>query len=465
MTHSLHHATPSSAGVDAAGIQRFIDALENDPGQDPHGLVVMRGGAVIAEGWWAPYSSARPQLVYSLSKSFTAAAAGALWDSGGLDLDRPVVDYFPELAGDVAPASRRILVRHVASMSTGHLEDMHPILLADDDEPLRAFFAYPPDREPGSVFAYNQAATYTLAAIVERVSGMPLLEYLRHRVLGPIGAAPIAWDTLGGRAQGYSGSYMTTGTIARLGQLLLDRGRWGERRVLSEEWVGLATTRQADSPPWGPDWACGYGFQHWLARHGYRGDGAYGQFCVVLPEHDTVIALQSQTEDMQATLDAMWEHMLPALDGGGSAEADEALADRLAGLTLPPLRVAPGHHGDRAAWDGAVFAADQRGWLSARVRHDSGWHVTLSDGAIEIDAALADDGWHVTEADGSPAVALSGGFDSPDVLRVDAVFLETPHRLHVVLDRTTGAATAKWETEPLRHERDFGALAAPHPFG
>ena len=72
-----------------------------------------------------------------------------------------------------------------------------------------------------------------------------------------------------------------------------------------------------------PDWRQGYGFQFWMARHGYRGDGAYGQFCVILPEHDTVIATTADTADMQGVLDALWTHLLPAI-GGAAGEPDPA---------------------------------------------------------------------------------------------------------------------------------------------
>lgn len=478
-------ATPSSVGVDAAGILRFLDALEASQTQEPHGLMILRHGKVIAQAWWAPYSSDRPQLVYSLSKSFTSAAAGVLYDEGRLGLDDPVVSYFPEFADDITdPRSRSMLVRHIASMSSGHLTEMiGPALEADAAEPVRGFLLQPPDREPGTVFAYNQPTTYTLAAIVQRLTGQTLVEFLRERVLGPIGAGEIAWtEWPAGRNQGFSGAFTTTDTIARLGQLLLRRGEWDGRRILSEEWVELATsshiaTGVGTDSDGASDWAQGYGFQHWMSRHGYRGDGAIGQYCLVLPEQDAVIAIQAQSPDMQETLDAVWEHVLPAFDGalsGAAAVADAELAERLARAALEPPHV-DGDEPDAADWDGAVFAACEGGWLSARVeRSVGGWRVVLSGSTGDIEAGLVTGpgapAWYVTE--GPPAVAVSGGFTSPHRLALDVAFLETPHRLHVVLTRSPGVehgaqglAMARWQVPPLRDEDDLLALSAPRPFG
>lgn len=112
--------TPAAQGVDATGIEAFLDAVEAAPGIEPHSLMILRHGKLIAAGWWAPYTAGRKQLLYSLSKSFTATAAGLAVAEGLLDLDAPVVSYFPEFeAGITDPRSRAMLVRHIASMASG----------------------------------------------------------------------------------------------------------------------------------------------------------------------------------------------------------------------------------------------------------------------------------------------------------------------------------------------------------
>ncbi|MGN6204300.1 serine hydrolase domain-containing protein, partial [Humibacter sp.] len=185
--HGWRRSSAEAEGVEPAGIRALIEDLDADPQLDPHALIVVRHGAVIASAQWEPYALDRPQLVYSLSKSFTTTAAGFAVAEGLLDLDRPAADYFPEYADSVAPESRGILVRHLASMATGHLNDMIVAFAIDPEHPIRAFLATPPEREPGSVFTYNQLATYTLAAIIQRGSGVRLSEYLRPRLLEPLG--------------------------------------------------------------------------------------------------------------------------------------------------------------------------------------------------------------------------------------------------------------------------------------
>jgi CubicO group peptidase (beta-lactamase class C family) len=317
---ALPRSTPAEQGADPAAITAFLDAVEARPDIEMHSLMVVRHGHVIAAGWWAPYSADRRHLLYSLSKSFTSTAAGFARAEGLLDLDDPVVKHFPEFEADIKdPGSRAILVRHVAAMASGHDREMAgEALQRDPDEPVRGFLLIPPDQPPGTVFAYSQPCTYTLASIVQRNAGTTLTGYLRPRLFDPLGIGPVGWQTWPpGRQQGFSGLFARTEDIAKLGLLYLQGGRWDGRQLLPADWVAQATSKQVDNPDreW-PDWRQGYGFQFWMARHGYRGDGAFGQFCVVLPEQDTVVASTAYTMDMQGVLDALWEHLLPGLSTG-----------------------------------------------------------------------------------------------------------------------------------------------------
>src|SRR6202161_4182799 len=324
MPSSLPRSDAADQGVDPAAILRFLDALDERPDIEMHSLMVVRHGRVVAEGWWAPYSAGRPQLLYSLSKSFTSTAAAFAQAEGLFDLDDTVISHFAEFEADITdPRSRSMKVRHVASMAAGHTREvLGAALERDPKEPVRGFLLIPPDRDPGTVFAYSQPCTYTLASIIQRNAGMPLTEYLRPRLFDPLGIGPVSWATFPpGREQGFSGLHARTEDIAKLGQLYLQRGRWDGVQLIPEQWVAEATSRQVANPDEPvPDWRQGYGFQFWMSRHGYRGDGAFGQFCVILPEHDAVIVTTACTLDMQAMLDAMWEHLLPGL-GTAAPEA------------------------------------------------------------------------------------------------------------------------------------------------
>ena len=178
-----------------------------------------------------------------------------------------------------------------------------------------------------------------LATILQRLAGERLVDYLRPRVLDPIGIGDLRWAQLRtGVDMGFSGVYTTLDAIARLGQLYLDDGVWDGHRLLPAGWVAAASSVQVANPQREePDWRRGYGFQVWMSAHGYRGDGAFGQYMVVLPEQDAVVAMFSCTEDMQTVLDLMWAHLVPAMGDAGTApsSADAALARRLGDLPVP----------------------------------------------------------------------------------------------------------------------------------
>ena len=240
--------------------------------------------------------------------------------------------------------------------------------------------------------------------------------------------------------------------------------------------MAQATSRQVDNPreP-NPDWRQGYGFQFWMARHGYRGDGAYGQFCIVLPEQDLVIATTAATQDMQGILDAVWEHVLPAIDATdrdheGDA-GDEQLADRLAHGVLPP-RPAKAEPEDRSVWDGAAFlstaTAATEPWppvagpqvASAGLRAvDDGWRLALTDAGGTLHAAVGSDDWAVSDSDGV-SVAVSGGWSDPDTFAADVIFLETPHTLRVTCSGPDRTVASHWTTIPL-HARSLLELRRP----
>jgi CubicO group peptidase (beta-lactamase class C family) len=466
---SLPRSTPAGQQADPAAILAFLDAVESRPDIEMHSLMVVRRGHVVAEGWWAPYGADRRHFLYSLSKSFTSTAAGFARAEGLLDLDDPVVKHFPEFEADITdPRSRAIRVRHVAAMASGHnREMMGEALSRDRDEPVRGFLLIPPDQEPGSVFAYSQPCTYTLASIVQRNAGLSLTEYLRPRLFDPLGIGPVGWQTWPpGRQQGFSGLFARTEDIAKLGLLYLQGGRWDGRQLLPADWVAQATTKQVANPDReNPDWRQGYGFQFWMSRHGYRGDGAFGQFCVVLPEQDTVVAITAATWDMQAVLDALWDHLLPGLDGAsgdpaGDPGRQDELSARLAGLALPacPAGSAPAPAGALELADAPFRVAEGKGDLATTLASVSvaaqgeSWEVTLSeaDNAVTFPASAGT--WAVS----SPAdrhgdqipVAASGGW-ADGGLRLEVIFLETPHRMDIELRPDGQTATAAWRIPPL----------------
>lgn len=474
MPSSLPRSTPAEQGVDPAAILSFLDALDERPDIEMHSLMVVRHGQVVAEGWWAPYSAGRPQLLYSLSKSFTATAAAFAQAEGLLDLDDTVVSHFREFAADITdPRSRSVKVRHVASMASGHTrETLREALERDPAEPVRGFLLTPPERDPGAVFAYNQPCTYTLASIIQRNAGMPLTRYLRSRLFDPLGIGHVGWHTFPpGRDQGFSGLHARTEDIAKLGLLYLQQGWWEGTQLIPKEWVTEATSVQvSNSENASPDWQQGYGFQFWMSRHGYRGDGAFGQFCVILPEHDAVIVTTAYALDMQAMLDAVWTHLLPGIGAAstGTASAHDQLSARLACLELAASHGAPAPD-DWGRWTSGPFSvtASTAGTqvspflpsaetflTSIEVAPQAdGWQISLAEPGNELTFPVGSRGWTVSDhADrhgGTIPVAASGGWLDDQTLRAEVIFLETPHRMDITCSVPGRTAQAVWRHPPL----------------
>jgi CubicO group peptidase (beta-lactamase class C family) len=472
MPRSLPRSTPTDQGVDPAAILSFLDALDERPDIEMHSLMVVRHGRVVAEGWWAPYSAGRPQLLYSLSKSFTSTAAAFAQAEGLFDLDDTVVSHFREFAADITdPRSRSVTVRHLASMASGHTRDtLDEALARDPEEPVRGFLLIPPDRDPGTVFAYNQPCTYTLASIIARNAGMPLTRYLRPRLFDPLGIGHVGWHTFPpGREQGFSGLHARTEDIAKLGLLYLRHGQWGSTQLIPGEWVAGATSAQvSNSENTTPDWQQGYGYQFWMSRHGYRGDGAFGQFCVILPEQDAVIATTAYALDMQAMLDAMWTHLLPGLAAASPGAADDQLSARLASLELPASPGAPAP-GDRGPWTSGPFGitagpagTPAQPFLSTQVlltsievaQRTDGWQLSLIEPDNALTFPVGSGGWNVSDhadrhGDTIP-VAASGGWLDDQTLRAEVIFVETPHRMDITCSLSGRTADAVWRHPSFR---------------
>ena len=475
MPSFLPRSTPADQGVDPAAILGFLDALDERPDVEMHSLMVLRHGHVVAEAWWAPYSADRPQLLYSLSKSFTSTAAAFAQAEGLLDLDDTVISHFPEFAADITdPRSRSMKVRHVASMASGHTQEtLGEALERDPEEPVRGFLLTPPDLDPGTVFAYNQPCTYTLGSIIQRNAGMPLTRYLRPRLFDPLGIGHVGWHTFPpGRQQGFIGLHARTEDIAKLGLLYLQQGQWEGTQLISKEWVAEATSAQvSNAQNTQPDWQQGYGFQFWVSRHGYRGDGAFGQFCVVLPEQDAVIVTTAYTFEMQAMLEAMWTHLLPGLGvvPPGADSAHDKLSARMADLSLPACDGAPAP-GDWGPWTSAPFAVAAPRDDDTKVQplvpsaetfvtsvevepRAGGWQVSLIEPGNALTVPVGTGAWTVCEpadrqGDIIP-VAASGGWLDDQTLRAEVIFLETPHRIDITCSLPGRTAKAVWGLPPL----------------
>lgn len=323
---ALPRSTPEAQGVSSAVVHDFIETADREV-NSMHSFMLVRHGHVVAEAWWTPESAQKPHILWSLSKSFTSTAVGLAVAEGKLSVDDRVLSFFPDDApADPADNLNAMRIRDLLTMTTGHQDEVNWL---EADHWARAFLAHPIPHKPGTHFRYNTPATYMLSAIVQNATGDTLLEYLKPRLFQPLGIADPKWETSpqGSSIGGY-GLYLRTEDIAKFGQLYLQKGKWNGKQLLPESWVDQATSKQVSngSDP-SNDWDQGYGFQFWRCRHGaYRGDGKDGQFCIVLPHQDAVIAITANTGNMQAELNVVWDALLPAFTDAPLKENPDELA-------------------------------------------------------------------------------------------------------------------------------------------
>lgn len=346
----LPHSTPEAQGVPSSAILDFVAAVE-DRIDALHGFVLVRHGHIVAQGAWTPHGVDSQRTMFSLSKSFTSSGIGLAVAEGKLSVDDPVLKFFPDEAPEeVSEKLARMRVRDLLTMTSGHDADtLGAIHRRSDGNWAEAILALPVDHEPGTHFVYNSGASYLLSAIVQRVTGETLLDYLRPRLLEPLGITDATWETCprGINAGGW-GLSIRLSEVARFGQMYLQGGEWRGQQVLPRAWVAEATARQVSNDNQSEtDWRQGYGYQFWRAQHGaYRGDGAFGQYCLVMPEQDAVLAIISGVSNMQAVLNLVWQHLLPAM--GAATLPEDGAANSQLQLRLDTLAL-PGPAGERSS--------------------------------------------------------------------------------------------------------------------
>ncbi|MBC8135934.1 MAG: serine hydrolase [Fibrella sp.] len=437
----LPRSTPEAQGLNSSAVHSFLDTVVRD-GQEMHSVMILRRGAVITEGWWSPYAPEHPHMLYSLSKSFTATAAGLAVAEGKFSLEDTVVSFFPDdVPTEISANLAAMRVRDLLTMSSGHNEEP-PIRHNPTENWARAFLAHPVTHEPGTHFVYSSSATYMVSVIVQKTTGQDLLEYLGPRLFAPLGMGSPTWERCPrGIPVGGWGLNVRTEDIAVFGELYRNGGVWNGERILPEGWVATATEKHVSngSDP-NNDWNQGYGFQFWRCRHGaYRGDGAFGQYCVVLPEQEAVVAITSRVNDMGAVLNGIWDVLLPAMGAAPLAEdstAHTALSERLSHLSIPP------QDGERSA-ETAVkvsgttyrFAPNEMEIASAVLNfagNGGGGKLALSDGERDYEIPFGYGEW-ANGATGFPAfgpafqsLSASGAWTDDDTFTLKICFYETP---------------------------------------
>jgi len=453
----LPRSTPEAEGVSSQAILNFLESADTSK-HEFHSFMMVRHGKVIAEGWWNPYAPDLKHTMYSVSKSFTSTAIGYAVTENKMTVNDKVVSFFPEYLPDsVSPYLAQLTVKDLLSMSVG--QDPDPSSRVPGDSLwVKSFLETPILNEPGTVFLYNSMATYMLSAIVTRVTGEKVIDYLKPRLFDPLNITGVDWETdPSGANVGGWGFRVKTEDMAKFGQLLLQKGMWNGQQVLSAKWIDEATSSKILQSPDVPqekrvtnDWLQGYCYQFWRTRHNsFRADGAFGQYILVLPEKDAVIAITSETNDMQGIMNMAWDQLLPAMQEGELASDEnalQALSTKLASLALEvPDKGTHSTLSSTISGKTYALAANDRGLQSVSFQlGDPQSQVTFNSESGNHTLPLGAGSWEMTETsrkgpylvaraknalEGLPPfkVATAYSWKSDSELELTLRYIESPH--------------------------------------
>jgi len=312
----LPRSMPEAEGVSSEAVLAFLRDVA-DAGYELHSFMLSRNNKVVAEGWWWPYQPDRLHITHSLTKSITAVAVGLAIDEGRFGLDDKLVSFFPEYVPAGASENlRAITVRNLLTMQCGHDKETSGSVWRPLSTPWAAeFFKIPVPHAPGTHFQYTSAASFMLSALISKTTGTPMADYLKPRFFAPLGIDRWEWDTSPGNVSpGGNGLSWNTAASLKLGALHSSGGLWNGQRILSEQWVQAATTDQTQGLA-----EDGYGYQWWMgpADTGLGGTGKirpyfalglFGQFSIVFPEHNAVLAVFAALSASKLLRPLIWKH-------------------------------------------------------------------------------------------------------------------------------------------------------------
>lgn len=453
----LPRCRPESEGVDPNAILAFLDDVKS-AGLELHSFMLSRGGNVIAEGWWSPYRADRPHMMHSLTKSVAVSGVAIALQEGLFKLDDKVISFFPdELPSVVSDNLAAMRVVDLLTMRSGHAEEISGSVWRQIKTSWVAeFLKIPVVHKPGTRFVYSSAASFMLSAIVTKVTGQTLRDYMEPRFFRPLGITGLAWDIgPGGINPGGNGLTWTTADSLKLGMLYAQKGVWNGKQILSREWVAAASQLQAS----GEDADDRYGYQWWIGPgKAFYALGLFTQLSIVFPEHNAVLAINAAINGSGKLKPIIWKHFPAAFAArtrGANDSGYAALTARTDNLTLltglkvsaPPLVT---------QISGKLFTAapNAEGITSMRFDFEGDrCRFTLTDarGEHRVDAGLGR--WiegrtsmtgnklhHQYQPD-SMLVVAGGQWTAPDTFEMTWQFAETAFRDTVICRFTADSVT------------------------
>ena len=281
----LIHSTPEAEGVSSELIYNLLSELGAAKKIDLHHFLVIRHGKIISETSFSPYRKGEWHTTYSMSKTFTGMAIGLLIDDGKLKLTDKVTDIVGNFANIWQMLKlRELTVENLLTMTSGVGFNESGALAGDDW--IKGFLSSSLNEQPGRTFSYNSMNSYILSAIVTRLSGKSMQEFLQERIFDKLGIVQSFWETSPeGVTKGGWGMFIRPEDAAKLGLLYLNKGKWKGEQIISEDFVTKATSKQVENDYFG------YGYQLWRGRRegSFVFNGMMGQDVHVYPDLDMII--------------------------------------------------------------------------------------------------------------------------------------------------------------------------------
>ncbi|WP_160692332.1 serine hydrolase domain-containing protein [Clostridium sp. C2-6-12] len=312
---------PEEVGIPSQVILNFIKQLEDNQ-VNMHGFLMIREDKVFAEGYWKPFNKDFQHRMYSAGKSFTSIAIGLLQEEGKLKITDHICDYFKDkLPKDGAyEYIKKITIEDMLTMRTAHNKTTYKV--EENNDWVESFFKIKPSHHPGTIFSYDTSATHVLSALVERLSGKSLMEYLREKVLNYINfseEAKFLKDPMG-ISQGGSGLICTMRDLAKLTYICMENGVYKDKQLIPKFYIQEATKKQVDTFIQSViDEQQGYGYQFWKSRYGgFTLYGMGGQLSICLPQYKVIFTTIADTQGnptgLQNIYDAFWQQVFPYIN-------------------------------------------------------------------------------------------------------------------------------------------------------
>jgi Beta-lactamase len=315
MKYGLPTSTPEAQGLSSRVILDFIDEIEREY-IELQGLIIMRHGYIITDGYWAPFAVNKPHRMFSSRKAVIATAILFAIQEGLLSLEDRMVDLFPEeIPSSLSENLKQLTIYHMLTMTTGHAEDPFIKMFEEGADAPALFFQNEFVYKPGLHFLYDNGVPAMLGILIHRKTGKSVLEYLQPRLFEPLGMTSFCAHKTNSLIELLT-ICCSTADLFRLTYFYFQRGKWQGKELLDGKLAKMACSflvpslQDPEPNPTALDTKFGYGFQIWRnSVGGFRIDGGRGQFGIGIPEMDLIACMNSYEGDQNIIPALFWKHI------------------------------------------------------------------------------------------------------------------------------------------------------------